>query len=53
MERRTAGEHEIEPPWLVCVDVREHAARDAGDIEHVSERIHMARLIVWLCPTHI
>jgi hypothetical protein len=24
----------------MCVDVRENAARDAGDVEHIGERVH-------------
>jgi hypothetical protein len=35
----------------VRVDVRENAARDAGDIEHVGERVHASRLAVRLRPT--
>ena len=48
MERRAVREREIESPRLVRVDVREDAARDAGDVEHVGERVHAARLIVRL-----
>src|SRR5262249_10190241 len=49
--RGAVREHEIESPWLVRVDVRENAARDAGHFEHVGERVHRSRLVVRLRPT--
>src|SRR5262245_6024261 len=51
VERRAVREREIESPRLARVDVREDAARNAGDIEHVGERVHAPRLAVRLRPT--
>src|SRR5436305_3504066 len=51
VERRAVREREIESPRLVRVNVGEDAARDAGDIEHVGERVHAARLAVRLRAT--
>jgi hypothetical protein len=40
VERRAVLERQIEAPRLVRVHVRENAARDAGDTQHVGERVH-------------
>src|SRR6184192_2886927 len=51
VERRAVRKREIESPRLLRVNVREDAAGDAGDVEHVGESVHAARLAVRLRAT--